>query len=211
TSQRKQRLLKYYEEELAERMRLAYVAVTRAKQQCNLYWTASALSEFSPLGYLLLGADTVMDQMRKRLKLASVNKDIDDGAFEEAITALKNETEGFVSFERWEEPIITSSNGENTGKVSELKARTFNNRRQLLSRQISSFSSLMKGSNDNHNIHESDYDAFIEAKRDLTAQKNVEVNIYNFPKEPVPGTCVHQIFEQLDFSNLTSLDELIKN
>ncbi|HET6527960.1 MAG TPA: exodeoxyribonuclease V subunit beta [Balneolaceae bacterium] len=209
SKERKKRLLKYYEEELAERMRLAYVAITRAKQQCNIYWHGEAgRSEFSPLGYLLLGRESVMDQMRKKLKLAKVDEEIDEGVFKQAIGELKSKTEGLVSFQKWEEPTIVSTNGMNSDKTIELKAKAFGHSNRLLPRQISSFSSLMR---DESEFNERDYDAYFEPGDESIVQDADKLNIFNFPKGPGPGTCVHHIFEQLNFSDLSKLDGLIEN
>ncbi|HEX6982262.1 MAG TPA: exodeoxyribonuclease V subunit beta [Balneolaceae bacterium] len=207
--ERRKRLLKYYEEELAERMRLAYVAITRAKQQCNIYWHPEAgRSEFSPLGYLLLGRERVMNQMRKKLRLSGVDEEIDERVFEKAIEELECKTEGLVIFQKWEEPAITSTNGVNSDKVAELKAKVFNHSNRLIPQQISSFSSLMR--DENHGFDGRDYDAWFETEKPVS-QDSATLNMFNFPKGPKPGTCVHHIFEQLNFSDLSKLDELIEN
>ena len=56
SGQIKQRKNRDVDEESAEDRRLLYVALTRGKHQCRVYWTASKKAELSALGQIMLGA-----------------------------------------------------------------------------------------------------------------------------------------------------------
>lgn len=210
TGNRTRRMSDYYLEDLAESMRLAYVAITRAKQQCNLYWhPETESSEFSPLGYMLLGHDRVTAQIKKKLKLDNIDEKITESSFSRALENLKQETGDKIKFCTWspdgEEQVKTDRD-----QTEELSARKFSKNISLVSsHQISSFSSLTRAGNGEAEIP--DYDQFFIPGKKASYQQIETLDMYGFPRGPQPGTCVHKIFEQLDFTDLSDMDEIISN
>src|SRR5699024_4850873 len=92
---------------------------------------------------------------------------------------------------------LTSADSEHY----DLRARRFKRQRPLnTSFHISSFSSLSSRMKDDPDLP--DYDQYAENKvvSFTETEANSEQTIFSFPKGPQPGTCIHNIFEELDFS-----------
>src|SRR5699024_10408425 len=92
---------------------------------------------------------------------------------------------------------LTSADSEHY----DLRARSFKRQRPLnTSFHISCFSSLSSRMKDDPDLP--DYDQYAENKvvPFTETEANSEQTIFSFPKGPQPGTCIHNIFEELDFS-----------
>ncbi len=209
TGERTLRLAEYYKEDLAESMRLAYVAITRAKQQCNIYWHGeTGSSEFSPLGYTLLGNERVTAQINKKLKLNNNAEEITEEIFNRALIDLQEEAGSKVNFREWKPPVDTGRRKEQDQRDG-LQVRKFSRNDRLVSlQQISSFSSLTTAGSGE--VETPDYDQYVIPDTGAVQQPET-LNMFGFPRGPQPGTCVHMIFEQLDFSDLSNMDEIITN
>ncbi|MGK7368863.1 MAG: PD-(D/E)XK nuclease family protein, partial [Candidatus Halalkalibacterium sp. M3_1C_030] len=77
-------------------------------------------------------------------------------------------------------------------------------------KSISSFSSLIQNRETDYEI---DYDIFLEESAENVAEefKAKELNIFNFPKGPNPGTAIHHIFEQLRFDKTAGMEAVIES
>jgi len=207
-SDRDRKRLLMAREELAESLRLAYVAITRAKQCCYLTWAYAQKSEFSALGYLFLGYEVCTDLLEQtiRKKYKSIGKE----SFDQAIQQLCDSYSHLFTMEygsRVENQQLELLDIEEQPK---LKSRTFRGRIPIEpSYHVSSFSSLTSWMGDDPYIP--DYDQYLDdtTRGAVTNSDFQELNMFTFPKGPQPGTCIHKIFEDTDFSDVGDLDERI--
>lgn len=196
------------EEELAESLRLAYVAMTRAKQRLYLSWDYATSSEFSALGYLLQDPQEVEELLRRKFgdeKYKKPSGDVMHQAIED-LCSQHSELFSMQSREYTGEP--DSDNGEES-QSTVLQARQFNRDKPITpSYSVSSFSSLTSRMEEDPDLP--DYDQFTVINE--PSESNVaeqERTIFNFPRGPQPGTCIHKMFEEIEFGDLSETDELI--
>lgn len=195
-------------EELAESLRLAYVAMTRAEQRCYLTWVYAGKSEFSPLGYLLQDSDVVLKHLRQTIskKYSSKGAEI----FNNEIERLCNQYSALFTISTDEQ----KKGGKqldllSSDKPPKLSNQTFRRATPLeLDYHISSFSSLTSWMEEDPDMP--DYDQFLNASDEIdSAQEQEERSIFTFPRGPEPGTCIHKIFEEVDFQNPNAETDLI--
>src|SRR5699024_7581676 len=199
-------------EALAEGFVLAYVAMTRAEYKLYLSWDFASASEFSALGYLLQDPGQVQAQLKAKMgwgEEVSCPPDKMHQSIEELCT---NYTELFtledVSLQTDENQLqLPNADPEHY----DLRARRFKRQRPLnTSFHISSFSSLSSRMKDDPDLP--DYDQYAESNvvPFTDAEANSEQTIFSFPKGPQPGTCIHNIFEELDFSDPGKAGRLVE-
>lgn len=176
----------------AEAMRLAYVALTRARQHCVLVWGAMTDAEASPLAWLLHGEDemdfsTTSDAMlRSRLtewhaRCSDIEiEDLPDG------DAAALQTAG--------------------AKEVRLAARPWP-ARALLPWRMHSFSAWLLGSEERALEHDEfpEHDAIairdiVEENADLSPGAEIAAGLATFPAGANAGTCLHEIFERVSFT-----------
>jgi len=182
-------------EELAENLRLLYVALTRAKCRVYLVWGRFNGAETSAPAYLFhTPPSTDSDKLVKALK--------------EHFKRLKNEDLLSRAKSLMKKPAATveviKDLGADEGRFSPLpeemritRPRTFAGR---IDRQwrISSFSSLV--SERRHSEEGTDYDAVpMLGPEDPLRMLEEPVGIFAFPKGAKAGTFFHDVFEHLDF------------
>jgi exodeoxyribonuclease V beta subunit len=186
---------------LAENLRLLYVALTRAKSRCYLVWGRFNQADTSAPAYLFHGPDSgklenVVDATGKRFESLS-----DQDMLAELNTILKKSA-GTISLS--EMPV---SEGEkhvlySSEKEPSLSCLKFSGN---IDRQwhISSFSSLIYGLPHGEEIPDRDetgsLDAFEIDELEELEQEEKHKDIFSFPKGAHAGTCLHDIFEHLDF------------
>ncbi len=192
-------------EELAESLRLAYVAMTRAKHCCYLTWVYAGKSEFSPLAYLFLEPETVFESLKQTISKSYKSlgsQEIDEGIEEICssdsrlftVSSGSDGSERQLGFEMIKKPTLTR--------------RSFARSTPLRpSYKVSSFSSLSSWMEDDPDMP--DYDQFLDEVRIETDVTDDEMTMFNFPKGPQPGTCIHKIFEDVDFRDLSDAEEVV--
>ena len=167
-------------EQEAEALRLLYVALTRARERCVICWgNAKGVAEsglFSLLHPTASDADS-------ELMLADV-------------TALAGASAGTISLEVMDVDQAVDyqakQNGQNT-----FAAKVFEGDIQAPWR-VGSFSTLTQG----HDAELPDYDA--QANADVPVVQVQERHVldrFSFPRGAQAGTCLHAIFEFLDFAS----------
>lgn len=180
------------QEELAENLRLLYVALTRAQYRCYLPWGKVKHSENSALAWLLHppgpdAEDPLASWQAGYKKLTAAD-------IQQRIEFLVDEADGAIS-------LLPLTEGSGVGQLSlELPpdlepARIFAGVLHR-GRRISSFSSLISG----QAADLPDHDAFSPRLDDSAQQDDQALTIHRFPKGAQPGTCLHAIFEHLDFT-----------
>lgn len=196
------------QEDLAESVRLAYVAITRAEQKCFISWVHAKKSEYSPLGYLLLGQEKAFEVLQGVAAKDGYNS-VKTADFEQAINNLGSEHPHLFSIQKGmesgQQQLYLEDRTENLEK-----AKVFTRQAPLLSGYtISSFSSLIQNKEDDYEI---DYDILLEneSENEETSSGNSELTVFNFPKGPNPGTAIHNIFEDISFDDLDNAKHLIE-
>jgi len=169
-------------QEMAEEVRLAYVALTRAVSACYVYVPNYREIKWSPLGSILQTS-----QNRPDFGL---------------ITSM---LEGFEYVEVGEPKEKTiPKKSKDTPEIEELSARTFHRDNLYYYPRMLSYSSLAEGKK--HEDGGRDYDQMYEE----TKPQKPGNDKFGFPKGANAGTCLHKIFEDISFSSPQNLEEVIR-
>lgn len=171
-------------ESLAEELRLFYVALTRARHRCYFVCGNFRNEADSAPGYLL-GAEGGGQAWEAT---ASTLQEVDEIELLE-LDSIKPQPLP---------PAVTDQ--------TELSARSFS---RALDRHygIASFTRLITGREKEPLAPE--YDT-IEAAEVETAPAKPLAGMFAFPRGTAPGTCLHHIFEELDFADLGNLAEIVR-
>jgi exodeoxyribonuclease V beta subunit len=205
---RDRKRLQQAKEALAEGVRLAYVAVTRAQYKCVINWVHAKKSAHSPLGFLLLGEEEAFNSLAASIFSDRQYNADDLSLFQSAIHKLA-ESPHIAA------PVITEEVNGIGGRISHqgsssLQSRSFHRSIPLpRGRAVSSFSSLTRSE---HEQMDEDlyhyYDDFFD--QDTNEQQSSSSSaIFAFPKGPNPGTAVHHIFENIDFRHSEGWNDVI--
>ena len=185
-----QHLAQACREELAENLRLFYVALTRARCRCYLAWGAVNDAATSALAWLLhRSLDVVQDDFITALQTRF--RAITDPEIFDTLERLAERSEGAIQVI---EPSFEPNGLTTSDAVSKrpMAAREVDRKIDQTWR-LTSFSALSTG----YNTELPDYDH---------AQQRVlydgeRPDVFTFPRGARAGTCLHQVFEELDFSS----------
>ncbi|MFV0298603.1 MAG: PD-(D/E)XK nuclease family protein, partial [Hyphomicrobiaceae bacterium] len=186
-------------EEMAENLRLFYVALTRAKQRCTLVWGKIKDAETAPPAWLL-HHPPVVGPSQDRLGVARQRF--------EAITAPALRDELQTVFATAGETVAITPLPEASASPYRpptttepvLTAREFGRSLREFWR-IGSFSMLSAG----QSIEVPDHDlstALPEAEEEAVVVTVPGKSIFDFPRGARAGICLHALFERLDFSQI---------
>ena len=198
-------------EELAESLRLAYVAMTRAECRLYLTWQFAKSSELSALGYLLQDAEQA--EALLKAKVGHDRKvDFSGDEMHDAIGAIcRNHPDLFMLASKAQQSgseQLAFPGIEDT--VPHLQAPVFGRSTKLKnSYRLSSFSSLSSWMHDEPDMP--DYDQYLQEANSPSMEEHSPENrsMFTFPKGPQPGTCVHHIFEEINFATLEKADQKV--
>lgn len=197
-----------YHEALAESLRLLYVALTRAEQRCYIHWGHIKGCDQSALGWLLHGsADPEVLKTPGQLK--SDFKKIDSDAMLERLTHLAEQPDSHLMLSLASPEVQPMAADGGALPASAIQERSFL-RRLSRRRQVSSFSALASGY---HQAAERpDHDGVLSQPAPIDEPERGG-GIFDFPRGPGPGSALHNIFEQLNFSGHTAatLTQLVGN
>jgi exodeoxyribonuclease V beta subunit len=206
-------------EALAENIRLTYVALTRAKYRCYMAWGRINKSETSALAYVLHGGSTGM--LHGLNELANRVTSLTDEQMKAGLRELSERAGGTIEVLDAPEARIRpyTPPAEETARLSP------NHFRGRIERdwRISSFSALTSGKEDRAKeelVELPDRDMEMTEKpfgleiaertavaESLTVQTIRTIRtIYDFPRGTRAGSCLHDIFEHLDFSRWNGTD-----
>ena len=175
-------------EELAENLRVFYVALTRAQSRCYLAWGAVNGAPTSALAWLLhrpLPGGVPNDPTELAREFAGLS----DDDLSDALDSLAANSEATIAIC----PLPSSSGIDSVAQddaVSSLKARRAQRRLQS-AWQMGSFSSMTTG----HDSALPDFDSQLGRSRADEAG-----GFFAFPRGARAGTCVHRVFELIDFN-----------
>lgn len=172
----------------AEERRLLYVALTRAKHQCHLYWTAAANSGNSALGQILLGdlpENSTDSELEQRLREWVESFEISRAVVRSGSALAKPRPD--IRYERKQSP------------GQQLAARPI--RREMISAVSQTSFTALAGSNHGRFVDEVvDRDSFTGPTHNETrlfaAGSDAEVPLAAMPGGRLIGDVVHQVLEQ---------------
>ena len=197
-------------EEMAENLRLFYVALTRAKQRCYLVWGKIKAAETAPAAWLLHGPPVVgpaqdpLEVTKQRFKEMTAEAVLGDlhTALAGAGDTVAVAPLPWAAGERYQPPAVPEP---------DLAARVFAGSMRE-SWQVGSFTALAAGQGGEL----PDYDMATAVPVVVaTAEPPAAVpglSIFEFPRGAKAGTCLHALFERLDFTeyNREPLEALVE-
>ncbi|HIJ77834.1 MAG: exodeoxyribonuclease V subunit beta [Desulfobulbaceae bacterium] len=195
-------------EEFAEQLRLFYVAVTRARHCCKIFWAPIAGYDSSPLAYLVHGRTA---PSHERLSLAAWQQYLSDFTLPELVADL---TARIGSTPGWHSRTIDGSASKaKSGKESAALAFVSRQATRKLDHvwRIGSFSHMIAGHQEHLGDHFHDY-LEVAADEEQGRTDHDELILADFPKGPVAGNFFHNLFEHIDFSMCAApetLEELV--
>lgn len=170
-------------QEMAEEVRLTYVALTRAVSACYVFIPNYKKIEYSPLASVLQTSQARPD-------------------FESMISTLKNYENVEIGKIR---PKASKIDLEPNNDPEELSILEFKREDIHQFPRMLSYSSLADGKS--HEENGLDYD---EVNLYVEPQKS-QKDKFGFPKGANAGTCLHKIFEDIVFSSPEDINEVITN
>ena len=209
-SQRNEHRFKKIKDDLAEEIRLSYVALTRSKSACFVYLLDESGSEFSSLSALAEGPEVIEKRLKGKLFNSSgtYKKLHPEESFKltEGFKNFGNESAIEVREGRTKNTFIHSS--ESAGQTIPA-AKSFERKDLHLFPVITSFSALSGQLTDEYSAlddYEFDYD------EDITSEKVIsEIHSrFTLPRGAHTGTLLHNIFEEIKFDNPESIREVVK-
>ena len=180
-------------EEMAENLRLLYVALTRAIHCCYFAWGPFSGAGSSAAAYLLHGPGRFSgDGVGESAESIDYLKNLSDTEIIADLEGLAGRSLGAISLEKVEsisrpEPLLMSA-GE-----AALSCRQFNGA-PLMNWRISSFSALSRKISPGPFIPKDTGDGEVVEPGPLFE------DILSFPKGAAPGSFLHALLEELDFS-----------
>lgn len=175
----------FMSEEESEKLRLAYVALTRAKAMCFVYSPLSSKKSpayFNAIGYLTENNSEVKNMIEMESNL--VHKE-----------AIQVHNKTFKS--------------EEANRSLEIKTATFPRNDLNDYERMVSFSSLTASSgNEESGYMDFDYDADLRPD-ELERPLDVELNVFGLPKGKTTGNLLHSVFERIDFTDGDSVEPVI--
>jgi exodeoxyribonuclease V beta subunit len=196
-------LRRHEREELAESLRLLYVAVSRAQHFCAVVWGAFNECETSPLGYLLAqppscAADTDLAEAT-RARIKAYGSDDDMRADLDHVVAAAGGVIEVVDLDPAEAPRYADA--ERPAAIGPPRVM----QREVRQRwRLSSFSGLAAGAvllsePAEEGVDRDEGAEGVPADDAPPAARSV-LPLFDFPRGKRPGLLIHEIFERLDFA-----------
>lgn len=187
----------FQKESLSDAMRVLYVALTRARHACYLFWGNYSSQSGSAMGHLF--------------GLSSFSQSSADASPAEALKRLKAEVLNGIGFLDSEEMALQISPPfKRFDEAMELKARPVV-RTPDRGFHISSFSSLSSGFKEAIEEHRIEEAETIDVLDEIPAENS----IFSVPKGTVTGNLIHDILEYSDYSSADSIrkttESLVEN
>ncbi len=183
------------QEERAEDLRLLYVALTRARDRCVIFWGNVKGTK---------AGQSVQDSALFHLLHPSLEEGDSEQMLTDLMTLVEN-SEDAISLES------ISDNTQTTHVIDKtldqhFKAKEFEGDIHAPWR-IGSFSALAHG----HDAEMPDYDAQTDKLYRFDDDKIIALNRFGFPRGAQAGTCLHTLFELWDFQSddLAAMHDLV--
>ena len=209
-------------EQLAENLRLLYVAVTRAAHRCYLVWPRTRTAGSSALAYLIHGHGVVKEHGNTGDIAAELQRhfsNLSPEAYLADLEQLKQRSQDSIVLSPLPEGSV-SMPAPKAIVQARLQVRQFN--RQIdKSWRITSYSSLVSHSKPDHELPDRDelLDSADLGKESVTVEEpNFDLGqrtqaLFSFPKGVTSGIFFHDVLENLDFSTTDKRDwqKLVRN
>jgi len=200
-------------ENLAERIRLTYVALTRAKVACYIFIVDGTGSELSPFSILMEGSTPIKQRILDKLMLNSskyksthINKSTQ---LTSLIRTFSNKYSSIIYRAPFSNEVCLTK--EKSHDQKEFKTLPFSRTDLSNYSRITSFSSLSQSGKQGLEFAEKfgfDYDDFNISN---TSSINSNVSIHSLPKGAKTGTLLHEVFEEIQFNDRRSFNAVIKS
>ena len=179
-------------ERFAEELRLAYVAMTRARHSCHILWAPASGYDGSALAWLLHGESGSPEALAQHLKGCTG---------QELLDRLKERARASEGWQVRQLQPAPGSSGETAKlEVSPPLACLVPSRKLKQVWRIGSFSHLTAQSG--HDFGEREPEAGIEAPAttlEMPVPAASQLPLAQFPKGPVAGNFFHTLFEKISF------------
>lgn len=193
-------------EELAENLRLLYVALTRAKHRSYVVWGRFNRGEGSALGYLLhqdpagVTQDPPQDSLKQAVQARIVSlSDTELRADLEALCSASGGTIGVRDLDDARPPDRAREEPIEAGLEARHSTRFISGapRMSSFSRMITEHGQTLSGPSAEGQDH--DQSAPLHAPNEQMPTAGGNVVLHAFPAGPGPGLLIHSIYEHIDF------------
>jgi exodeoxyribonuclease V beta subunit len=189
-------------EQLAESIRLTYVALTRAKYRCYAAWGSINNAEASALAYLLHGRSLGRCDLPA---LEAHMKGLSDEAWTDELMSVASRSQRAIELlpvpeERSSHALLVQPSS------TLLRLKLFTGRIERDWR-VSSFSALTSGKDELAELP--DRDSQIQEEPAATepgapTEASPGLSVFTFPAGPRAGSCLHEILQDIDFARFAS-------
>jgi exodeoxyribonuclease V beta subunit len=207
-------------EAVAEEIRVAYVALTRAKHRCTLLWTIVSRCGTGAFGFILHPDPAYLHG--GEIKITRLEK-VTDAEVTRALVSLAEQSGGAIAFRRVSAREFVPPLPRTTSDPAALAAREV--ARPLAGfERTESFSGLTRDAHGtpgdearapeeavrDHDDTRADDAAFVELASEAAAPEPrlVPIVLADFPRGPRAGNFFHEIFEEIDFATAGPEDVL---
>jgi len=187
-------------ENLSELVRLLYVAITRAQNRCYLSFGKIGTPAATSLGYILTGGSEPEDDIFTRVK--ETIKSLDEDALYESARQHIADSENLISLTAPAPLSPAPYRPPADNRVHELANKVFGRERTITSDwKVASFSMLVSEKASGRSEYQQRSMKADEFTTGEIESKPPPANtFFTFPGGTVTGSCIHAIFENLDFS-----------
>ncbi len=179
-------------ERISEQMRLAYVALTRAQYRCYIGWAPYNKQQLAPLSGLIFGSD----HLKQVIEQGHNNQPIvlsDD---------LKKQAESeFIGVTEPGEPEPSRISGNQGTPDLKYEPLQWENGRIQPSWYITSYSGMKQGRQTEPEGPFADEGIWDEEQPTRPESASQKRNLFTFPRGARPGMFLHQIFEEIRFTD----------
>jgi exodeoxyribonuclease V beta subunit len=215
---------KHFMEAWEDRIRLAYVTLTRSRYRCYIPFPLHKEGVKSPLFGTQLGSNTHIDYLG--FGKNSKYPDYTGNVFtQENILSFMLKKEVEINQDVIQYSIATKRSVVYTGRIEEnidCQPRIFNSKhrvRLIPERNISSYSSIQRKYDAATVLYDGILDEVDLVESSASTSDNIinieneqtEINIFNFPKGADTGNLWHEIFELIDFSDTANHEVIIQS
>ena len=189
-------------ESVAEDVRKAYVAMTRAQYSTIVVWDTHTNSNVSGLGASLIGRQQVTDSINNKYKVKE-DAEISDSDFISRLKSLEKASDKRIELQLVESENETTSPVKTNGvNDDDFQFKAYSGRERLdVQKKLESFTSLA-GHGSEPGVP--DYDQLLESfsapfGKGEDMQIKGKPTIFDFPKGATAGTAIHKLFEAESF------------
>jgi exodeoxyribonuclease V beta subunit len=193
------------EEAFAEELRLAYVALTRAKHACFVVWGHFNTAQSSPLAYLLHGSEERL-QDRDLTAYVKISRAMTELQLRAELESFVEANPGLMAFEKVDtRPTLRTL--DLPPSPMEIEAARYD-RQEDHRWAVSSFSRLQSGDSP-RGPQEDGLDHDVSLSHLLEAQvASTPIPLVDFPRGSRAGTFFHELLEHLDFQRIWQPESL---